>query len=193
MSVADLFSIKGKVAIVTGGSRGIGRMIARGFVEAGARVYISARKVQACEETAAELSAIGECIAVPADLGTLEGVEHLVKVVSEREPAVHVLVNNAGATWGAPVKEEFPDAGWGARLGMAINVWQGRVPLTAKLLAATRSRRRRRKTPRASSTSGPSTAFACRSSKISPTRQARQRCTCSRATWRTRSSKTTSP
>jgi NAD(P)-dependent dehydrogenase (short-subunit alcohol dehydrogenase family) len=135
MSATDLFSIKGKVAVVTGGSRGIGHMIARGFVEAGARVYISARKADACNEVAAELSAIGECIAVPADLGTLAGVETLVKAVSARESKVHVLVNNAGATWGAPL-EEFPDAGFDKI--MAINV-KGVFHLTVKLLPLLRS------------------------------------------------------
>lgn len=128
--MSDLFSVRGKVAVVTGGSRGIGHMIARGLVQAGARVYISARKPQACDAVAAELSAIGECIAVPADLGTLEGVEHLARVVSERETALHLLVNNAGATWGAPL-EEFPDAGWDKV--MAINV-KGPFHLTVKLL-----------------------------------------------------------
>src|SRR5207249_3054147 len=86
-------------------------MIARGFVEGGARVYISARKAAACDEAAAELSKIGECVSVPADLGTLEGVDRLVSAVSKREQALHVLVNNAGANWGAPL-EEFPDSGW---------------------------------------------------------------------------------
>lgn len=128
--MSDLFSVRGKVAVVTGGSRGIGHMIARGLVEAGARVYISARKAPACDEVARELSAIGECIAVPADLGTMEGVEHLVRAVSAREPKLHLLVNNAGATWGAPL-EEFPDSGWDKV--MAINV-KGPFYLTTKLL-----------------------------------------------------------
>jgi NAD(P)-dependent dehydrogenase (short-subunit alcohol dehydrogenase family) len=128
--MSDLFSVRGKVAVVTGGSRGIGYMIARGLVEAGVRVYISARKAQACDEVAGELSAIGECIAVPADLGTLGGVEHLVQAVSARERSLHLLVNNAGATWGAPL-EEFPDAGWDKV--MAINV-KGPFYLTTKLL-----------------------------------------------------------
>ena len=109
--VDDLFSIRGKVAVVTGGSRGIGLMIARAYVEAGARVYISSRKAEVCDRVAAELSADGECISIPADLGTMEGVEHLAEEVSQREPAVHILVNNAGAAWGAPM-EEFPEDGF---------------------------------------------------------------------------------
>lgn len=130
MSASDLFSIEGKVAVVTGGSRGIGLMIARGLVEAGARVIISARKADACNETVAELSKIGECWAVPADLGTLEGVEKVVKEVEAREKAVHILVNNAGATWGAPLTE-FPDSGWDKVIGINL---KGVFHLTAKLL-----------------------------------------------------------
>ena len=130
MSASDLFSIRGKVAVVTGGSRGIGLMIARGFVEAGARVYISARKAQACDEAAAELSKIGECISIPADLGTGDGTAFLASKVSEREKAVHILVNNAGATWGAPL-EEFPESGWDKIIG--VNV-KGVFLLTVKLL-----------------------------------------------------------
>jgi NAD(P)-dependent dehydrogenase (short-subunit alcohol dehydrogenase family) len=110
-------------------------MIARGFVEAGARVYISARKADACSAAAAELSKLGECIAVPADLGTVEGAAHLASAVSEREKALHVLVNNAGATWGAPL-EEFPDAGWDKIMG--VNV-KGVFHLTVKLLPLLRS------------------------------------------------------
>jgi NAD(P)-dependent dehydrogenase (short-subunit alcohol dehydrogenase family) len=130
MSASDLFSIRGKVAVVTGGSRGIGLMIARGFVEAGARVYISARKADAVNAAAAELSKLGECIAFPADLGTAEGAAHLATKVAEREKAVHILVNNAGATWGAPL-EEFPDSGFDKVMG--VNV-KGVFHLTVKLL-----------------------------------------------------------
>jgi NAD(P)-dependent dehydrogenase (short-subunit alcohol dehydrogenase family) len=104
---SDLFSVTGKVALVTGGSRGIGLMIARGFVEAGARVYISSRKAEVCDEVAAELSKVGECTSLPADLATEDGCIDLAQRVAEREDALHVLVNNAGATWGAPI-EEFP-------------------------------------------------------------------------------------
>ncbi len=107
----DLFSVAGKAVVVTGGSRGIGEMIARGFVEAGARVYISARKAEACDATAAELSRSGHCVSVPADLSTSEGIATLADEVSAREDALHVLVNNAGAAWGAPL-EEYPEEGF---------------------------------------------------------------------------------
>jgi NAD(P)-dependent dehydrogenase (short-subunit alcohol dehydrogenase family) len=117
--VKDLFSIAGKVALVTGGSRGIGFMIARGFVEAGARVYISARKADACEAAAAELSKHGVCIALPADLSTEAAARRLAEQLAAREPALHILVNNAGANWGAPLAE-FPDEAWDKVL--ALNV-----------------------------------------------------------------------
>jgi NAD(P)-dependent dehydrogenase (short-subunit alcohol dehydrogenase family) len=107
----DLFSIAGKVALVTGGSRGIGLMIARGFVEAGARVYISSRKADVCEEVAAELSKSGSCVALPADLGTEAGCRDLAGALAAREDRLHILVNNAGANWAAPLAE-YPDAGW---------------------------------------------------------------------------------
>src|SRR5690606_28289023 len=108
-----LFGVEGKHVVVTGGSRGIGRMIAGGFVEAGAHVYISARKADACDATAAELDAVGPgtCTSAPADLSGRAGVDALVAAVGERTDALHVLVNNAGATWGAPL-EEYPEDGW---------------------------------------------------------------------------------
>ncbi|MCZ6823349.1 MAG: glucose 1-dehydrogenase [Deltaproteobacteria bacterium] len=100
--MSELFSVKGKVVLVTGGSRGIGLMIARGFVEAGAKVYISSRKKQVCDEVARELSKLGNCISVPADLSSEAGVEQLAGEIAGRESSLHVLVNNAGANWGAP-------------------------------------------------------------------------------------------
>jgi NAD(P)-dependent dehydrogenase (short-subunit alcohol dehydrogenase family) len=103
--ISDLFSVEGKVVVVTGGSRGIGLMIARGFVENGARVYISSRKAEVCEEVAGELSQLGECSAIPADLSSEAGCRVLADGVAEREDALHVLVNNAGATWGSPLAE----------------------------------------------------------------------------------------
>jgi len=126
----DLFSVKGKVVLVTGGSRGIGRMIAQGFVENGARVYISARKQSACEQTVAELSVHGECFALPADLSTEAEANRLAAELAAREPALHVLVNNAGANWGAPI-ESYPDDAWDKVL--ALNV-KGVFHLTRALL-----------------------------------------------------------
>ena len=107
----DLFSLKGRTALVTGGSRGIGRMIAVGFLAQGARVYISARKAEACDKTASELSALGPCVSLPADVSTLEGAQALAAAYMAREPALDILVNNAGAAWGAPF-DEFPEKGW---------------------------------------------------------------------------------
>ncbi|MET4388618.1 NAD(P)-dependent dehydrogenase (short-subunit alcohol dehydrogenase family) [Bradyrhizobium sp. F1.4.3] len=110
----DLFSLKGRVALVTGGSRGIGRMIAAGFLSAGAaKVYITARKAGPCEATANELSAQydGECIALPIDISTLAGAELLGSEFTKREPKLDILVNNAGAAWGAEF-DEFPESGW---------------------------------------------------------------------------------
>jgi len=117
--VNDLFSIEGKVALVTGGSRGIGLMIARGYVEAGARVYISSRKSEVCQEVAAELSRVGTCEALPADLGREDEARRLAAELASRESALHILVNNAGANWGAPLAE-FPDDAWDKVL--ALNV-----------------------------------------------------------------------
>jgi NAD(P)-dependent dehydrogenase (short-subunit alcohol dehydrogenase family) len=103
--MSDLFSVQGKTVVVTGGSRGIGEMIARGFVFGGAKVYISSRKADVCESIAKELSASGECIALPADLSTEAECVRLAQEISAREDHLDVLVNNAGATWGAPMAE----------------------------------------------------------------------------------------
>ena len=111
MDTSNLFSLKGRVALVTGGSRGIGRMIAEGFLGQGARVYISARKAEACEQAAQEMSALGTCIALPADVSTADGVRALVDAYSQHESTLDILVNNAGAAWGAPF-DEFPESGW---------------------------------------------------------------------------------
>ncbi len=107
----NLFDIRGKVALVTGGSRGIGEMIAAGFVANGVRTYITARKAEACDATAERLSAHGECVSLPGDLSTLKGVQALKDELTKREGRLDILVNNAGASWGQPL-EEFPEAGW---------------------------------------------------------------------------------
>ena len=111
MNIDQLFSLRGRTALVTGGSRGIGRMIAEGFLRAGARVYISARKAEACDATARALSAIGPCVSLPADVATRAGIQALVAALQQREKSLDILVNNAGAAWGAPY-DEFPESGW---------------------------------------------------------------------------------
>ena len=107
----DLFSLKGRTALVTGGSRGIGRMIAAGFLAQGAKVYISSRKAEACDATARELASIGPCISLPADVSTVEGARGLAAAYGERESALDILVNNAGAAWGEDF-DTFPEKGW---------------------------------------------------------------------------------
>ena len=113
MGFENLFSIEGKVALVTGGSRGIGEMIAAGFLANGAKVYISSRKAEACDATAKRLGEEygGECISLPANVSDQEGAAELANRLKEREEKLHILVNNAGVSWGAPV-EEFPENGW---------------------------------------------------------------------------------
>ena len=111
MDTTKLFSLEGRSALITGGSRGIGRMIAEGFLKQGARVYISARKAEACDATAEELSQFGQCVSLPADVSTMEGINDLVARYREHESSLDILVNNAGAAWGAPF-DEFPESGW---------------------------------------------------------------------------------
>ena len=108
-----LFSVRGKVVLVTGGSRGIGEMIAAGFLANGAKVYISSRKADVCDATAARLSEAygGECISIPADLSDLDGIDVLTAELSAHESRLDVLVNNAGVSWGASI-DEFPEKGW---------------------------------------------------------------------------------
>jgi NAD(P)-dependent dehydrogenase (short-subunit alcohol dehydrogenase family) len=126
----DLFSIAGKTALVTGGSRGIGLMIARGYVEAGVRVYISSRKADALDEVAAELSKVGECHAIAADLSSEAECRRLAEAIATRESTLDILVNNAGATWGAPL-EQFDETAW--ERALALNV-KGVFHLTKFLL-----------------------------------------------------------
>lgn len=109
VQISKLFSLEGRTALVTGGSRGIGKMIAVGFIAQGATVYISSRKAAACQETAEELGP--QCIAIPADVSNVEGARSLAKAFAETGASLNILVNNAGAAWGGPI-EEFPESGW---------------------------------------------------------------------------------
>jgi 2-deoxy-D-gluconate 3-dehydrogenase len=113
----DLFSLKGRTALVTGGSRGIGKMIAKGFIDQGARVYISSRKAPACIETAEELGP--NCFALPQDVSTVDGVKALAAAYLAKESKLDILVNNAGAAWGAPF-DEFPESGWDKVLNLNL-------------------------------------------------------------------------
>jgi NAD(P)-dependent dehydrogenase (short-subunit alcohol dehydrogenase family) len=125
-----LFDVTGKNVLVTGGSRGIGLMIARGFVEAGATVIISSRKADICKEAETELSRFGTCIAHAADLATDEGIDSLAERTAQIAPSLDVLVNNAGATWGAPLGE-FPGSGFDKVMGVNVKAV---FLLTQKLL-----------------------------------------------------------
>ena len=113
MKISDLFSVQGKVAVVTGGSRGIGEMIAAGYLINGAKVYISSRKKDQCDATAKRLSETygAECISIPANLSELSGIESLVAELTKREDHIDILVNNAGVSWGAPL-DDYPESGW---------------------------------------------------------------------------------
>ncbi len=113
MNFDNLFSIDGKVALVTGGSRGIGEMIAAGFLANGAKVYISSRKSDVCDATAARLMEQfgGDCISVPANLAEIDGIDALATEIERQETQLDILVNNAGVSWGAPI-EDFPEMGW---------------------------------------------------------------------------------
>ena len=118
--VSSLFSRSGKVALVTGGSRGIGRMMAEGLVQAGATVYVSSRKQDACDRTADELSALGRCHAAPADVATEDGRAALVEALGARESRLHILINNAGAAWAAPYAE-YPASAFDKVLGLNVS------------------------------------------------------------------------
>ncbi|MDG3012636.1 SDR family oxidoreductase [Rhodococcus sp. D2-41] len=133
--MSELFRLDGKVAVVTGGGRGIGKMITEGLLSAGATVYISGRKVDELESTVAELESIGPIHAIPADLGTESGVSALAGELVRREAAIHLLFNNAGTNWGAPL-EQFPASAWDKVL--ALNV-KGAFLLTQALLPLLRA------------------------------------------------------
>jgi NAD(P)-dependent dehydrogenase (short-subunit alcohol dehydrogenase family) len=132
--MGDLFDVSGKTALVTGGSRGIGLMIARGLVEAGARVIVSSRKSADVQAAAAELSSLGECEAIAGDISTRDGALALATATQQRFPSLDILVNNAGAVWGAPL-QEFPQDGWDKVLHTNV---EGIFHLTVALLPALR-------------------------------------------------------
>jgi NAD(P)-dependent dehydrogenase (short-subunit alcohol dehydrogenase family) len=138
--VSGMFDVRGRTVVVTGGSRGIGLMIARGFFEAGATVIISSRKADACADAVAELEALdvpdaGTCVAHPADLSTEEGLASLAERVGELTPRLDVLVNNAGAAWGAPIGE-FPDSAFDKVLNLNVKAV---FSLTQRLLPLLRA------------------------------------------------------
>ncbi len=131
----DLFKLEGKTAVVTGGSRGIGGMIARGFVENGVKTYITSRNEEELRATEAELGKLGQCVAIPSDLSSMAGLDAFAAAIAEREPELHILVNNAGASWGATI-DEFPEKGWDKV--MDLNV-KSLFFLTQKLLPSLRA------------------------------------------------------
>ncbi|GBG31904.1 Dehydrogenase/reductase SDR family member 4 [Hondaea fermentalgiana] len=176
---SNLFSLRGKVALVTGGSKGIGKMIASGFVANGAKVYICSRKADLCDEVAAELCKEaeeygngGSAVSLPGDLSSVQGVERVAKRLAELESELHILVNNAGATWGAPF-EEYPDSAWQKVMDLNVrhlfNLTQKCAPLLGK---AAREGDPARVVNiasvdgiRATQTAGPTAAFAYTTSK----------------------------
>ena len=115
----DLFSLEGRVALVTGGSRGIGKMIAQGFLEQGAKVYISSRKAPACDQAAEDLSQYGTCVSLPHDLSTVAGCDALAAELATHEKKLDILVNNAGAAWGAEFAE-YPESGWDKTMDLNV-------------------------------------------------------------------------
>lgn len=131
----DLFSVAGKSVLVTGGSRGIGLMIARGFVAGGARVYISSRKAEVCDAVAAELSADGTCVSLPEDISNEDGAKRLAARFAEHESSLDVLINNAGTNWAAPLSE-YSDAAFDKVMSVNVrgvfNLTREFAPLLAK-------------------------------------------------------------
>jgi NAD(P)-dependent dehydrogenase (short-subunit alcohol dehydrogenase family) len=138
--MSDLFDVSNKTALVTGGSRGIGLMIARGLVQAGARVIVSSRKRDDVQAAAAELSKLGECVAIAADISTPDGAAELASATRDRFAELDILVNNAGVVWGAPL-EEFPAVGWDKVLNTNV---KGVFDLTVALLPALRAAAKQR-------------------------------------------------
>jgi NAD(P)-dependent dehydrogenase (short-subunit alcohol dehydrogenase family) len=129
-SIDRLFAVSGKTALVTGGARGIGLMIARAFVENGVKVYVSSRKADVCKSVADELSQVGQCVGIAADLSRPAEAQRLALQIAEQEPSLHILVNNAGNTWGAPL-EEYDEAAWERVLSLNV---KGLFHVTRELL-----------------------------------------------------------
>lgn len=133
--IENLFDVKGKVALVTGGAKGIGAMMTQGLVEAGVKVYISSRSAAACEAFAEEMSEKGECIALPMDLSSVENIDTLVGQLSEREEQLDILINNSGVSWGATLGE-FPEKGWDKVMNINVKsvffLTQSLLPLLKK-------------------------------------------------------------
>lgn len=157
----ELFSLQGKVALVTGGTSGIGLMIAKGFVQAGAKVYVASRKKEACEQVASELSRLakegGVCIGIAADLSQEGAAKILATEIANREKQLDILVNNAGTTWGAPISD-YPDKAW--KRILTLNV-QSMFELTRDclpLLEAAGNKERHAKVINVSSVAGMSSA-----------------------------------
>jgi NAD(P)-dependent dehydrogenase (short-subunit alcohol dehydrogenase family) len=138
--MSDLFDVSGRTALVTGGSRGIGLMIARGLVQAGARVIVSSRKADDVQAAAGELSKLGDCVAIPGDVSTPDGATALAAGTRERFAELDILVNNAGVVWGAQL-EDFPPVGWEKVLHTNV---EGVFHLTVALLPALRAAADRR-------------------------------------------------
>ena len=132
--IENLFSLDGKTALVTGGAKGIGAMITQGLIESGVKVYISSRSAEACEAFAAQMNELGKgkCVAIPVDLSKMESIEALVNSLNEREDQLDILINNSGASWGAPLGQ-FPEKGWDKVMDLNVKgvffLTQGLLPL----------------------------------------------------------------
>jgi NAD(P)-dependent dehydrogenase (short-subunit alcohol dehydrogenase family) len=138
LDIQRLFTLEGKVALVTGGSRGIGYMISQGLLQAGARVYITARKAQACQQAAEALGEYGQCIAIPADVANPEGRRQLCEQLAKLEPRLHILINNAGAAWG-DTYEAYPDAAFDKLMSINVTAVFGLTRALTPLLEAAAS------------------------------------------------------